>query len=271
MIKTIKILTRKWTMAVVGLAVLMTSCGNIDDDERFIYVKPAPAERCVLLEDYTGQECPNCPKAAPVIDQLHEIYGDKVIAVGIHAGRKSWPSSAETNYMGLATSEGEEYYKSVGSPAQPSGNINRAGSPSTIDQWSSHVEEAISKAAPLSLSITAGYDEATRGITTTINAMGTDGNTSGKLQLWIIEDNIVAPQYLPDGSAQVDYTHNHVFRAAVNGTWGEDFSISEGEEKSLTHTATLQAHCKAENVSIVAFVYNDGGVQQCCVSKLIND
>ena len=65
------------------VGVLVASCSDMDDNERFTYVKPAPVARCVLLEDYTGQLCVNCPNAVGVIDRIHEVYGDNVIAVGL--------------------------------------------------------------------------------------------------------------------------------------------------------------------------------------------
>ena len=57
---------------------------------------------------------------------------------------------------------------------------------------------------------------------------GVDGNTQGKLQLWIVEDDITAFQMMPDGTRNDNYIHQHVFRATVNGEWGEDVEVQEG-------------------------------------------
>lgn len=254
---------------IIGVTLLMAACSNIDENERFIYVKPAEVARCVLLEDYTGQLCVNCPNAAGVIEQLHETYSDNVIAVGIHGGRLSLSSSLSD--LGLATTESEEYYQKAGAPAQPSGRINRKGTPSTIDTWQATVTTEIEKTAPVSLELTANYDAESRAVNVNVDAMGVDGNVSGKLQLWIIEDNIVAPQSQPDGSMKTDYVHNHVFRASVNGTWGEDFNITEAAKKTVTATTVLKENWKPEDCSIVAFVYNDSGVMQAAKVKIIND
>ena len=77
-----------------------------------------------------------------------------------------------------------------------------------------------------------------------------------------MEDNIVGPQMMPDGSANFEYVHNHVLRGSINGTWGEQFDVPMGAEKSVSHTATLDSKWKSEDTYIVAFVYNDNGVQQ---------
>lgn len=258
---------KRFLYIIIGVAMLVASCSDMDDNGRFTYVKPAPVARCVLLEDYTGQLCVNCPNAVGVIDQIHEVYGDNVIAVGVHGGRLSLSST--TSPLGLATAESEEYYRNAGSPAQPSGRVNRQGSPSTINFWQSLVDQEIEKTAPLSLALATAYDADTRTVNVSVDAKGVDGNVSGKLQLWIVEDNIVAPQRQPDGSTKVDYVHNHVFRAAVNGTWGEDFTIAEGAEKTVTASAVLKENWKPEDCSIVAFVYNDNGVMQAAKVKVL--
>lgn len=257
---------------IIGILATFASCNDLDDNERFTYIKPAQAERCILLEDYTGQLCVNCPKAVTVIDQLHELYGDNVIAVGIQGGL-SLPNEINgvENSMGLATSESEAYYSAVGSPAQPSGRINRKGTPSSIDSWRKLADTEISYTSPLSLELTAGYEETGRTVTVNVEVMGLNGNIAGKLQLWVVEDNIVAPQNLPDGSMSMDYVHNHVFRASVNGTWGEDFTITESETKNYTATATLKSYWKPEDISIVAFVYNEDGVLQAAKVKLLSE
>ena len=69
-------------------------------------------------------------------------------------------------------------------------------------------------------------------------------------------------QKMSDGTRKLDYVHNHVFRATVNGLWGDDFAINKDETKTNQYTLTLDDKWVADNVSIVAFVYNDNGVQQ---------
>ena len=105
-------------------------------------------------------------------------------------------------------------------------------------------------------------------ITITIEAYGTDGTTTGKLQVWLLEDNITALQLMPDGTANRNYVHHHVLRTPVNGTWGEDFTISEGDTEQLEFTQSISNNWDTRNLSIVAFVYNDNGVQQVTKTKV---
>ena len=60
---------------IIGvLALLAVSCSHISEDERLIYVKPAQAARCILIEDFTGQRCVNCPAATAEISKLQQQY-----------------------------------------------------------------------------------------------------------------------------------------------------------------------------------------------------
>ena len=54
------------------------------------------------------------------------------------------------------------------------------------------------------------------------------------IQLWLIEDHIVAPQHLKKGLDN-EYEHNHIFRQALNGIDGEPYDLG----KTCNHTGTI--------------------------------
>ena len=62
--------------------------------------------------------------------------------------------------------------------------------------------------------------------------------------------------------------HNHVFRKAVNGTWGTDFSLKEGAEATESFTCGISDEWVPENMEAVAFVYNDQGICQVTKCKM---
>lgn len=252
----------------IATILAATSCSNIDDDERYIYVKPADVGRCVLIEDFTGQRCSNCPRATSTIESLQEQYGaDNVIAVGIHSGPLGFAGNSKN--VGLMTDTGNEYYNSNDIPSQPYGVINRVSKSGNDSEWGTIVYNEIQKTAPVSIALTNTYDATSRTATINVSMLGIDG-VSGKLQVWVIEDGITAMQMMQDGTVSYDYVHNHVFREAVNGTWGEAVNISEGATVDKQYSLTLSENYVADNVSIVAFVYNDDGVQQVVKASLIN-
>lgn len=259
---------KKIAYILLGALCLTTlSCDPVDENDRLIYVKPADVKRCVLLEDFTGQRCVNCPEAAKVIEQLQAEYGEEaIIAVGIHGGPLS--VNGKNSAIGLGTDTGDEYYTAAGSPDLPAGRIGRVGNATTRDQWHTMVYNQIQRPTPLSITASCQYDEEARLAKIDVSTLGIEA-TTGKLQVWLVEDNITALQFMPDGTRNADYVHNHVFRTAVNGTWGEDFAVAEGETKNCSFTAMINDKWVAENLSAVVFVYNDGGVQQVTKAKLM--
>lgn len=236
---------------------MLLACDRISEADRLIYEKPEPARRVVLIEDFTGQRCVNCPKATEVIGQIEATYGDNIVAVGIHGGPLAFAGNAKV--VGLKTATGDEYYNHWNLEYQPVGLVNRHA-PSNYTEWAAAVREELAKPSPMRLSGTALIEQG--NITVLLMAEGTDGSVEGKLQVWLLEDGIQTLQLMPDGTANQQYVHNHVFRTAVNGTWGEDFSIREGEIRKRTFSQPLEPDWKPENLSIVAFVYNAGGVLQ---------
>ena len=212
--------------------LLLTGCDEVDEADRYVYVKPAAVGRNILIEDYTGQRCVNCPTGN---DQLHA----------------------------LQEQDGEDYYNHWKVENQPSIFIDRVTLNETTTAWPTLVRDELQKPASLKLTAKAtAYSAADSLCTFEVYAQGTDGTTTGHVQLWITEDGITDFQYMLDGSVNREYVHNHVYRMAVNGLWGDDFSIKEGEEKTLPYTCKLKGGWKPENMHMVAFVYNDTGVQQ---------
>lgn len=261
-------------VATATMAMAAASCSNIDEGDRLIYVKPAEVGRAVLIEDLTGQRCINCPTGTDIITGIIKTYGeDNVIAVGIHCGPLGFAGNSKR--VGLKTDTGDEYYTHWANGTnlgQPSAIFNRKKGKGPIDNlnnWAAEVGLIISEKANLSVNIANAYDAKTRKLTTKVGAFVVNGTVSGKLQVWIVEDGIKAMQLMPDGSANQEYIHNHVFRAAVNGTWGEDITVKKGETTSNDYSYVLPETWNADNISVVAFVYNGNGVENVAKKHIV--
>ncbi len=259
-------------VATAAMAMAAASCSNIDEEDRLIYVKPAEVGRAILIEDFTGQRCINCPTGTEIINGIVDTYGeDNVIAVGIHSGPLGFAGNSKT--VGLMTDTGNEYYTrwdKENKMGQPWVVFNRKTSPdSHYNNWAAMVGTIISEKANLSVKIANAYDAASRTLTTTVGADGVNGTVNGKLQVWIVEDGVKALQMMPDGKSNKEYIHNHVFRAAVNGTWGEDVTVKEGETTTKQYSYVLPETWNADNIAVVAFVYNDGGVENVAKKHLV--
>ena len=230
---------------ILTLLPLFFACSHIADDEQLIYVAPnlstpnpedpTSTIRTVLIEDFTGQKCVNCPLGTEVIEH-------------IHSGPLGF--AGNNTAIGLATSVGDEYYNHWNLEYQPVGLIDRHGAVNYPD-WIGKVREELARESSISMKLEAQLVAGEIHISVETEAMG--AAYQGNLQVWVLEDGIVATQKMPDGSTNKEYIHNHVLRTPVNGTWGEAISLNAGEQKTQWNT---------QNLSIVAFVYNDSGVEQ---------
>ena len=249
-------------VAVIGMA----SCTDIDENDRLIYVKPAEVKKHVLIEDFTGQRCVNCPKATNLIHSLQQQFGeDNVIAVGIYGGDFGYSTIAEGRKpYALTTEVGNSYYTTWGVKAQPSGMVDRVGGKplSTLTYWTAYVNARINNEPTVAINPTVKYDESTRKADVTVSVVGLKPLSGARLQVWLVEDGIVDMQYMGDGSVNKEYVHNHVFRTTVNDKDGDPINVVENADVRKTYSVQLDSKWKAENMSVVAFVFTADGVQQ---------
>ncbi len=265
---------RKYIYGFVAVAAALqfAACSNIDENDRIRYVEPSEVKKHVLVEDFTGQSCVNCPRAAQEIAKLQEQYGEEnVIAVGVYGGDYGYSPVAQGHTpWSLTTETGNSYYTTWGVRAQPACMVDRAGGTPFYNTayLAAYVGSLIQNEPPVMITNKVSYDAATKtaDINVTVSAIQ---EYNGKLQVWLVEDNIVDMQYMPDGSINNEYVHNHVFRASVNDKDGSPIISNKEEGKSFTYSFTINDAWKAENVSIVAFVFNSDGVQQVEKTPLI--
>ena len=235
--------------SAIGLVATLTACSHVASDDRFIELPKVEAKRVVLIEDFTGQNCINCPIAHETIDGLVEQYGDNVVAVSIHAGPLSL---SDKTPIGLATEEGEYYAKQADVTIYPTGLVDRLGSPSTPDEWPTLVYNDIQVPSLFDLDLNA-YCE--NGIIKVKAEMTANLESDVILQLWVVESNIVSLQKMPDGSTNGAYVHNNVFRACVNGLDGQPVSLASLQKQTSESEIALNERWKTENLAIVGFLY----------------
>lgn len=248
---------------------LLTACSNIGENERYIYVPPTETTHNVLIEDFTGQRCVNCPAATQKIKELEAEYGDRIIAVAIHCGPFAHRSTMSSPLLPLGTETGDEYYRHWNIEAQPAVAVNRLGTMIyNTNMYATAVRTCIAMTTTLNLDATCKYDEGSRKLDVTIDA-NTAQTITGKLEVWLVEDNITETQLMPDGSANQNYVHNHVFRKSItNDIFGDPITVNSNKAATTTYSTTLDSSWKRENLSVVAFISDNTGVVQVIKSSL---
>ena len=253
------------------MALVLVSCDEVGRDDRLTYVEPPEVGRAVLIEDYTGQYCVNCPRATEEIERMIEQYGDSVvIAVAIHSG----PFSKQKGVASpLYTEVGDLYFNSWGLQSQPVGLVDRLfnSTPFSYTDWGAGVNYEIAFKAPVSFMTSPDYDSESRQVNIEVQTIGLDSAlVSGKLQVWLVEDSIDSFQYMPDGSVTDHYNHMHVFRASVNDPWGDDLRVNHGEVAVKNYSIVLDPAWVPEHCAVVTFLYDENGVKQVAKTKLTN-
>ncbi len=215
-------------------------------------------QKYVLLEDYTGVRCNNCPAAGEFALQLQEQYHHKVIVLGVHAG-----SLAFYPPFNLTTTEGDAWWSFFNFQQNPTGTINRkminGGYAYDTPMWADAVAETLQEEAALEITPAIEYNEATRNLKVDIiSEFVAELPDTYSLTVCIKEDNIIGKQLTQEGNVD-DYVHRHVFRTTMNGAWGEiinNTAIAPGDVITKSYTTTLDTAYNADQCYIIAYVSN---------------
>lgn len=242
-------------------------------------------KRNVLLEDYTGHTCVNCPPAGVKATELKEIYGDQLVVITVHAGFFAAPLSApfDTDYR---TETGNVWNTFFDIQSNPKGMVNRLsdGGDQLVDygEWGARVSNLVDDDAIANIEIETTFTESNRSLvikTSTKFLAEVQGNYN--IQLCLIEDSIVSPQRNNNASVGPvptieEYVHRHVLRQGINSSWGEpvvvgNSAIVVGQVYEHTSSLTVNNDYNANHCAVVAFVYNtsDYGVLQVAEKHLI--
>ena len=232
--------------------LFVSNCDIIDKDERLIPITGGSFDaKNVLLLDFTDQNCQNCIHATVEIEKLIERFSDTIVAVSIHANPLPYP---------LVTSEGKVYEQHFQAEDHPAGVIDGGGSGKYMSHdpqvWGGFIFERLKTEAAIYINISTDFDVTTNVASIDVELEGKEALSGVNLQLWIIENNIKHWQLMLDGTRNNDYIHNHVFRASINGTWGESFIIGAEETKNFNYKYTLNMSWKPEDINIIGFIYH---------------
>ncbi len=258
--------------AFILLSSSLVSCDNIAEDDRYIEVESVAPQRSILIEDYTGQGCINCPTAHGVIESLEEQYGDAVVAVSIHPANgygsltiSSKSTNFETGDIGLATREGSIFARNNNVPTSlPYGIVNGKLRGEYAD-WATFAKNELEIPAELKINLSAVVDNSSNEVAIDVSLLP-EKDMTGDLMVWVTESGIQAPQDFPEGKKDKTYTHNNVFRATANGTSGENVSLKEDETFSSNYRVALrydnEERWNPDNLYVVAFLKSASGVEQ---------
>ena len=220
----------------------------------------------ILVEDFTGHKCGNCPDAHVELAELVATNGSQIIPMAIHTGY-----FAEVDAPDYATDfntvVGDAIASEFGVQFTPIGMVNRVGEADDAEDklidypaWGAKVLGQINNSPKVGIAVQtmlAGSDLQAKLFVKAYEEYG----ANLKIQAFIIENKIHADQlwYGQDTEHIHDYEHEHVLRASINGIWGEDLTTStfnEDEVKETIVTYTLNSEWNAANLGLIVIVYD---------------
>jgi|SRR3989304_7837132 len=254
------------------LLVFIASCDYIaiPKEDYIPIANPADTvKRKVMLEDFTGHTCPNCPPASTEAIALKQIYGEQLVVIGVHAGILSDPNPPNypANYQTTAGDAYEVFFFITG---YPTGMINRKRYPSNghkigaYQSWDTHIDSVLSRPVEADIEVS----NLLNGNQLTVTAktkMIVNKTGNYRIVALITEDNIVSPQL--NGTIYVpNYTHRHVLRGSIpdGNFWGDPLfngSVLAGDSIMTTFPPyTLGGTWNVNNLHVVVYIYdNDSG------------
>ncbi len=258
------------------LAVAFAACEKIDPPYKVVTDgggngsgESGDTVRNVLIEDFTGHTCVNCPSAAHKAHELINFYGQRVVVMSVHAGWFARPDAHDPLFAtDFRTESGEAWntFWSVDIQGNPNGLINRLGGAANgvinPDNWAPVVEDESQKEFLAKVTINNDYNDSNKRLSVEVEAeFQKDMEGEYWLYVGLLQDSIVAPQKDEDveGGIDTNYVHMHTLRTSLNGIWGE--VLNDGEtivEKATydkTYTLDFEDDWVPEHCHIVAFVY----------------
>jgi len=196
------------------LFVFILSLAGCSENQRIIEPFVPSGSRVVLLEEFTGKGCTNCPKGSRELENLLTQFPDNLVAVSIHAGFFANPDFFDLGVYDLRTEEGEFLIEYLDQPVgYPSGVVNRTRVNGKmqlgLNQWASAITSEIQVPPAVDLSIARTYDADTRQLVVTVNGIGKE-KLDGEIRVSVMltESGIVDAQ--DDAEAVPHIVENYV-------------------------------------------------------------
>lgn len=209
---------KKFTFAIMALMAFSFSA------KAQMYVSTEPANRNVILEEFTGRNCQYCPDGHAIANQITVDHPGRFWAINVHAG-----GYAPTSYPNFNTTDGTAIVGGFSIDGYPTGVVNRS---TPIGQnrgvWESIVNQQMNQAAECNVAGVVIVNPVTRLATISVEVYYT-GNSSvdeNYLTIAMVQDSILGSQtggstWNPSQMIGNQYVHMHVLRDVITSTWGD--------------------------------------------------
>ena len=253
----------------------------------------------VVLEEYTGRDCVNCPLGIVAIDNLKKRFDDKFLPIAIHGytgdplgvGLEAYYGYLKLNEAPSATIDRSEtiYYPTVsagtGNYYLSAAAVKEEMGLETDDLWSDYVEKEILKSPEAEVTATIDYDEATHTIKVPASvryAMNAE-NQNVNLFAVLVEQEVPAAYQKNDfasinsdvllpwsagGKYASAYVTDFNYEDVCRGTWGNTYMGTSG---LLPSTIVAGQEYKVNDIQFVLPEKTDIKANDCQVIVMMID
>ena len=240
--------------------------------------------RNVLIEDFTGHKCVNCPYAAKTALLIEDANKDRVFVASIHSGPNGnigFQSTSGTVFSRDFTNpQGLEISKLIsdgGFVGNPSGTINRTSHGGQIFQnyttWDNYSSSIITEnILKVNLQSIINYFPTTRGVFLHTEVDVKTAILDDLYQVvYLIEDSLISPQTTPSdwpiANLDMNYVHHDIHRGCIDGKAegrkltsdfkkDKDGKTLTGDKYYLNYSYKLPDAFNPDNMHLLIFVYN---------------
>lgn len=200
------------------------------------YLYPADMQRRILLENFTGTDCSNCPDGHKYIEVAIAGREEGYALVSHHSGYYPDPFTMQ---------ESESYtYFFGGSPFAPGVMANRSvlreGDTKIVYEannrsYTNAVVDAFAESQPyVGVEVFTALDEQCRRLDVKVDlftyVMPSEGEH--RLTVFLTQDSLIYAQ----AGGSPSYVHNHVLRGVLTATWGDAVELKAGEWTHWEHS-----------------------------------
>jgi hypothetical protein len=275
-------------LPIVGAVLLFASCketappidfGPKASDTSYTATPETPQQRMVVIEEFTGVTCPNCPAGHTVLKAIEDANAGRIVSIGIQAFGVNQAKPAEgpeavtrhDNRTQAGTDVGNNIFGGIS--AIPVAGIDRSlfngGLLVDRNNWTGTVNNRLAMATPANVSITSTYNTSTRQAVIKVHVAYTSAVAKAQnLTVALTESNIVDAQegVQPTGWDQ-DYVHKYVLRDILTAPTGSAILTNQsvkqpGQVYERIFVYDVNAAWNADTCEIVAFVSNNQGADK---------
>ena len=278
---------KKQFIAICSVALFFTACKEVPPtinystlnyvDSTYVGATPATDAHNVLVEEFTGQSCSNCPAGHTELDNEAASNPGRVNVISLYENDKNNPLNNPPpgsvydlrTDVALTLGLSSIYGGGINLPAAGVDRVPLAGTTTNLigsGSWPTAINSRLTTTGSLNLNIASSYASGVATITALITYTQSVSSMQN-LSIVVVEDSIVGLQEFPFGAIDSTYTFNDVFRGMVTAVPLGDPILDSLDTKAAgrvlhrVYTYTLPVVTPAINPShcrVIAFVNATG-------------